>query len=733
MRSLHQKSQDGLYKRDKLGDMIPGVYKTNGQAGIDLIRGRNNFFKTWWNKTKEFFFKESRQALGDTDETYGIAEQTDAFGEPITRESRRLFVRYSRPIEDINDQSYDLMMALSQYAESAARFKTVRKFQSTILAMEEYLGANRKTKNNKTNKGVEVIGDLIDRELYGKGVNTPKNTFAKIANGLIHGLTRVAGRKSLAFNVISLFPNYFVGYKNNLADRRFYNLSYSDYLAAYKDTLGLSYEFISNIEKAGNKPLRMQIIEYFGGTQSNYAQDFASVSDIGALKFTKFWKGVGTLRDLTEYDIAAQTTFAMLNKYSVKTNTGETIKLKDAFIIINGGLHIRPDVDLDPKVITKIRHEVSTANYRAQGVYDSIGQPTIAKYAMVRQLLFLKKWVPMHAKTEWGGSTIHYGAGVKTVGANLAMMRYLQQTFFEYGRFWEASKNLTRAERAALAKFRFNFFTYLALGNIISQLSLSLNCEDDGEADWKDYACFLTKKIANEAEGTFTLWGMNEMLFTYVQERANGVGFFEKVGWSLFGPFSVFKKFVDFSSGLYSMDPYYKYKPNSSKIDWDRTHPSQAGKPGLAILALELNGVKDAYLGLGAKSIEYQNRAFNSYMPKTYTKELRTRFKANHEGVETMKTRTEVAQAKKQYKKQLKGLKQVITAYRQKGLEVPAEEYQRMEALSLNYSKILSEINLGRKPSSLFTGVKPFFVARPGLDMNEEEISEEPIIDDNED
>ena len=725
MRDALNGAQSELYKKDKLGDIIPGIYKTGGELFLDFFsRNRPNPLKRWWNQQKEWLLGETRQALGDEDETFGIAEQTDAFGEPITRESRKLFVRYSRPMA-AEEQSYDIMTAIASYSASAARFRTHRKYQSTILAMEELLSGRKAPAsllNKQGSSSNKVIGDLIDRQLYGKGVNNPKNVFAKVANGILHGAGRLAGAKSLGFNAISLFPNYFNGYKNNLADRRFYDLSYSDYLAAYKETMGLSLDFITGHAQTGNKPLRMQIIDFFGGTQSNYEQEFKELSNKGFFKYSKFHKFVSNLREYTEYDIAAQTTFAMLNKYRVPLTTGGEIKLKDAFHIVNGALAIKPDVVVSPQLLRKIKDEISTANYRAQGVYDSIGQPTVAKYALVRQLLFLKKWVPMHAKTEWGVGNIHYGAGVRTVGANLAMMRFLQQTFFEYGRFWEASKNLTKAEKAALAKFRFNFFAYLTLGNVISQMALSLECEDDGEADWKDYVCFLSKKIANEAEGVFTLWGMNEMLFTYVQEQANGTGFFEKLGWSIFGPFSVFRKFVDWDNGLYSTDPYYKYRPNSDKIDWDKTHPTQAGKPGLGVLAMEILGTKGAMLGLDAKSIEFQNRAFNSYTPKTYTKELRTRYLENHDGLETMKTRTEEAQAKKQYKKQLKQLQKRVSAFEAAGEDVPQEIYDEMEVLNSNYSVRVSEIQAGREPNKVFTGVKPFYMSRPGLDLEEEEI-----------
>jgi hypothetical protein len=220
----------------------------------------------------------------------------------------------------------------------------------------------------------------------------------------------------------------------------------------------------------------------------------------------------------------------------------------------------------------------------------------------------------------------------------------------------------------------------------------------------------------------FTIWGANEFLFTYLRENANGIGGFEKFGWSLFGPFSVFRKFADFDGGLYSTDPYYKYRSNSSKIDWDRTHPTQAGKPGLQVLAMELLGARGLSLGLDAQSMDYQNRAFNSYMPKTYTRDLRTRYKENYGGVETMKTRTVGGQLKLQYKKQLKDIQKKMQAYTSSGREVPASIYEEITDLQTRFAKAVSEMDARKDTDRTYTPAlfRPYFLTREGLDITEE-------------
>jgi NTP pyrophosphatase (non-canonical NTP hydrolase) len=713
VREFYYRSQEGNYAKDKPGDVLPGVYKTGAENAIDVFSMRANPLANIVEETKNFVLG-ARTAMSGVEET--TEEETlDPYGNPIERESRKLFMRYSKPLP-IEQQSYDLLRSIGLYAESSARFKSLRNLQSTVLAMEEVY------ENLSGVKEGGVVRDLIDRQFYGKVVNNPKNVIGKIMNALFNVVGRLAGTKSLAYNLISAPVNQFTGYKNNLIFTKSSGLNYSNYLAAYKETFGLSYDFFTSHNQTGMQPIRMQIIDFFGGTQANYSEDFAKLTSRGLRKYSKFWRAIGTYRDYTEYDIAAMTTFAFLDKYNVTADDGSIYKLKDAFELVDGVLSIKPNIKISPAFLQKVRDEIRLANYRAQGVYDKLGQPTVAKYALVRQLLFLKKWLPMHTKTEWGGSTIHYGSGIKTIGAHRAFGRFLQETFYENGKFWTGYQNLTAAERAGLQQFGLNYGAFVMFANAIGAMSAYMNCEDDGEANWKDYFCFFSKKINNEVEGVFTIWGANEFLFTYLRENANGIGGWEKLGWSLFGPFSVFRKFADFDGGLYSTDPYYKYRPNSYKIDWDRTHPTQAGKPGLQVLGMELLGMRGLSLGLDPQSMDYQNRAFNSYMPKTYTRDLRTRYKENYGGVETMKTRTVGGQLKLQYKKQQKEIQKKMQAYTSSGREVPASLYEELTDLQTRFAKAVSEMDARKDTDKAYTPslFRPYFLTREGLDITEE-------------
>lgn len=720
IRQFHLANQEGIYGKDRLGDVIPGVAKETSAELVDTVTGRNNLLKSWAYKIKSYWSNDLG-ALSDEEYLSEAEELTDAFGDPLKRQSRRLFLRYSKPL-DLEAQSYDILTAIGLYGADTVRFKNLKKYQSTVLSMEETLiQRQQKEKEKRRDNPIasdpySVVSNLIDRQFYGRLTNRPNHPLMKTLDMGFEQVSKFAGMKALAFNAIRLPINWLVGYKNNYAQAQSNGLSYRDYAAAYKETFGLAKDYFRSHSRPGRKPLRVQLIDFFGGTQSSYISDFRNLSSTGGLKQLKFWNYVGNIGDWTEYDIAAQTTFAVLNKYNVVTDVGDIIKLKDAFELVNGVLQIKPGIKIDPRLLQKVRDDIRKVNYRTQGAYDILGQPTVARYALMRQLLFLKKWMGMHYKTEWGTSNLHYGAGRTTMSANLAFMRFLQESMYESGKFWTGYKNLTKAEKAGVNQFGFNFAIYTALTNMIVYSSLSANCEDDGDADWKDYACLLLKKLSNEAEGVFTIWGMNEFLYTYSKEEANGVGLFEKIGWSIFGPVSVVRKLFDFDSGLYSTDPYYKFKPNSNKIDWDRTHPTQAGRMGLAVLGMDLIGAKGLFLGLDPKSIEYQNRAFNNYMPKTYTKELRTEYNAEYEGISVKPRGSEIAQAKAAYKKAEKEITRRINAYQTKGRPVPPEVYDDLADLQEQFAEEIQRIQSGESTGYSPTLIRPFFSPRPGLD-----------------
>ena len=73
MRDLHYQSQEGLYRKDKLGDLIPGMKKTRGEF-IDQIKLKKNIVKTYF-KNVTSYFSGDREAFSDEEDIFGAAYQ----------------------------------------------------------------------------------------------------------------------------------------------------------------------------------------------------------------------------------------------------------------------------------------------------------------------------------------------------------------------------------------------------------------------------------------------------------------------------------------------------------------------------------------------------------------------------------------------------------------------------------------------------------------------------------
>lgn len=703
IRAAHYATQEGVYTRDKLYDKIPALEKELGEISLDTLKLKNN-------PLKEFFAKAKNVITFNTEndpnaESEGIADQTDVFGNNLDKSARRIFLRYSRALP-VEEQSYDIMAAMASYAAAAVKFKTIRKYQSSLLSTEEVLKELSGSESTRS----KLIQSMMDRVVYGRARNKTNSIGGKLVTSVATGVSRLAGGAVLGLNVKAIPKNWFNGYFTSWSQMHFNGLSKADFAKAHMDTLGLSKEYFTEFAQFGKSSLKLQLVDYFAGLQHNPFNDSKDISNIGLRKYGKVWKSIGSLRGYSEFDISANIVFAFLNKHRVQLKgSTQTIPLKEAFINKDGVITLRDDVEVSKEFIASVRREIKNASLRSQGAYDDIAQPEAIKYAAVRMTLWMKRFVVQHLKANWGGDTIHYGAGIRTVGAHRALMNVVKDLYST-----RSFAGISSHDKAGLIQLGKTYAGYIILANMIKAMSLIGNCEDDGVADWKDYVCFYLKSINSEAEGVFTVWGMNEFLNTYYQEKANNVSVIEKIGAAIAGPTSVISKWWD--SDLWTTDPYYKYKPNSTKVDWDKTHPLMAGKPGLQVLAYKVLGA--AGLTIDPTSAEYDNRRFNAFMPKTYTKQLTTEFDEEHKGVKERLSRTPMGQVKKQLKKEVLEIKREILEA-QKRNEDLTPLFKKLQEAQQNAMQAAQNVRTTKKKNFSIDVLPTPFWKRKGMDLEE--------------
>jgi len=702
VRDAHYETQEGIYTRDKLYDKIPALEKSMGEIRLDTFR--SNPIKQRFAKLKNVLTFNTENDPGA--ESEGIADQADVFGNNLDKSARRLFLRYSRALP-IEEQSYDIMAAMSSYAASAVKFKTIRKYQSSLLSTEEVLNQLSGSESTRS----KLIQNMMDRVVYGRARNKINSIGGKLVASVATGVSRTAGSAVLGLNVKSVVKNWFNGYFTSWTQMQFNGLSKNDFAKAHMDTLGLSKEYFTEFAQFGKSSLKLQLVDYFAGLQHNPFNDAQNVSNVGWRKYGKLWKSIASIRAYSEFDIAANIVFAFLNKHRVPLKgSTQTIPLKEAFTQKNGVITLRDDVDVSADFITHIRREIKDANVRSQGAYDDIAQPELVKYAAAKMALWMKRFLIQHIKVTWGGDSIHYGAGIRTVGAHKAVFNVMRDLYST-----QSFAGISNHDKAGILQLGKSYAGYIVLANMIKAMSSIGNCEDDGVADWKDHVCFYLKSILSEVEGVFTMWGMNEFLNTHYQERANNVSVLERIGSIIGGPSSVISNWLD--SDLWTTDPYYKYKPNSTKIDWDRTHPLMAGKPGIQVLGLKILGAAGA--SIDNTTMEYDNRKFNVFTPKTYTKQLTTEFTEGHKGVKERPSRTPMGQIQKQYKKEVLEIKREILLAQKRNEDV-TPLFKKLQEAQQNAMQAAQNIRTSKPKKNFSIDLLPTpFWKRKGQDLEE--------------
>lgn len=717
LREYYYETQDGLYSADKLHDIIPGLSTTNFESFLDTVQIRRNPIKSLYKKVSSWF--GDSEIIEDESDQYGTKEKelllsSDESSLGSLSRGRKLFMKHSKPL-DVSEQSFDIMSAIANYSMSAAKFKAMKNMQSVILSTEEVAKDQVKTH----------IGKIIDRTFYGKTLEG-EHKIHKILNGLGRALMKFGGSKVLQYNTLSIVPNWTTGIKNNYALAKANGLTTKQMNQAFYDASMTTKNWVLYGSQLGNKTLDLQLMEYFATEQKDLLAGSRAINNTALRKYGDVTSFVSSLRDFTEYQISAQNTYAFLNKYRVKLkNSDTTIPLKDAFELKDGTIALRDDVEVSEDLIKSVRNKIYVANRRSQGVYDTLSQPEYYTNVLFRMAIFLKKWVVPDLKTAFGSETIHYGAGIKTVGSYKAFWRFMRDSAMHYNmnlfNSWsEASSDV----KGGVRKATFNFAVFLALTNLLRALYKYTNCEEDAEADWADYACYFTKRVVNEAEGITTPWGINEFRFTYFKEMNNGVTWADKLVGQMLSPVTIFRAFQT-DENFWSADPYYRY--NRSKVDWDKTHPGLAGRAGYVVLMYELMGARG--LMLDAKSMEFNNRRFNDYAPKTYTKELITRYTKDHEGLELMKQRTPLYQTKRQFKKQIKEIKEKARRAKEtRNVDQLSRLKSEYNILIQNYKKRIMELkSKGNKVEDVELPYIPFFDNRKGLDLSVGDIDTEDL------
>lgn len=611
--SFYLQMQEGLYNQNYRNTILPYHRKEGLELAVDTVAlKRKGVLKNTIDYVKAAWNRQDFQNP-DVDDVYGDVTQMDAFGNPLEKASKVIYMRYVQPM-DKGVMSYDIMKGLGLFLGESIKFKALRQHQNAILAMQQV--AERKSINSAT----QTTQGIIDRVLYGQNMKKFDSEVRNKLASMMNFTLRQSGAMSLDYNIESTIKNLMAGMTQNFILAGNYDITLKDLQRGRAEAALASVDWFLN-PQVGNRPLRLRVLDNFLAIQGRDITQGAYIKSTLLRKFGNIFKSVQRLREFTEFEIQATLAYAVMDKIYVEGPNGQKVKLKDAYTIQNNRLVVKDGFDVPESLVRNVKAKIKHMNHHAQGLYDQLYQPEGTKYVIYRILFFMGKWRVPKMERYFGADNVDYMAAIRTEGAYNVLWRFTTDVVKYQKNFIAAYQTLTPAEKKALLPI---WKTAVATATFIILQSILKDCDDDGDQNMCDYQNWLIKGVGDEVESMDPIMSPVNFVYGFVDQKTQ-VSAPERVMNQLASPVTkVWKIFSDPALHMFDpMEPYYK-KTSAGKPNWDATDPVYAGKPSIAVLALKLSGFGE--LDISPLRAEYKSRSFTHFNPKFYVEKTKTRY-----------------------------------------------------------------------------------------------------------
>lgn len=611
--NLYLGLQEGSYSQNRRNTILPYHRKEGLELALDTVAlKRKGIIKNAISEVKAAWNQQDFQNP-DVDDVYGEVTQMDAFGNPLEKASKVIYMRYVQPL-DKGVMSYDMMKGIGLFMGESIKFRALREHQNAILAMQQV--AERKGINSAT----QTTQGIIDRVLYGQNMKKFDSEVRNKVASMMNFTLRQSGAMSLEYNIESTIKNLMAGMVQNFILAGNYDVTLQDLQRGRAEAALATVDWVLN-PQVGNRPLRLRVLDNFLAIQGRDFTQGAYIKSTPLRKFGNIFKFVQRLREFTEFEIQATLAYAIMDKVYVEGPNGQRVKLKDAYIIRNNRLVVRDGFTIPESLVRNVRAKIKHMNHHAQGLYDQLYQPEGSKYVMYRILFFMGKWRIPKMERYFGKDNVDYMAAIRTEGAYMVLWQFATDVVKYQKNFIAAYQTLTPTEKKALLpiwKTAVSVATYIILQSILK------DCDDDGDQNMCDYQNWLIKGVGDEIESMDPIMTPTNFIYGFVDQKTQ-VSAPERVMNQIASPITkVWKIFSDPALHMFDpMEPYYK-KTSAGKINWDATDPVYAGKPSIAVLALKLSGFGE--LDVSPLRAEFKSRSFTHFNPKFYVEKTKTRY-----------------------------------------------------------------------------------------------------------
>lgn len=321
----------------------------------------------------------------------------------------------------------------------------------------------------------------------------------------------VTAVQTMAFNINSLVMNVGIGNVQSFVEAsggKYFNLK--DWAGAQKEywTSMLTGNFFEDV-RGGKQSEISQLISHYDAIQGEFEDTLGRKITPGIANKLFRRDNLFLVQRAGEHQIQATGMLAAMRGQKLKTKSGETINLRQAWVKDqDNNLKLRDDIIWSEEDDRQFREKLSSINKELNGNYSKLDKAKAQRIWWTRALLMFRKHVYNAFKARYGKSQVNYERGTVTEGYYRTFGRGLVEQLSEYI-LNRKFRTLNDQERYAMRKVAAD------LGIIVAMFALFKGTDDDDdENEFNDEVAFWARRMLSDTAqyapvvGWLELWKM---------------------------------------------------------------------------------------------------------------------------------------------------------------------------------------------------------------------------------
>ena len=445
---IAKQMQPDVPKEGKLGYIIPFVHKryTEGNALNTLLKQAQGMINPVEEgnvnrskgdlKVKPNIFKRALNAIKawsglETEEQQTETVRTDFLGNKIQKFNVK-FTGYLDP-ENVSKHSLASVFSYVEGLETTRALVGKAKESNLLLQiLEQHQPFEKNTVNQageripmKTNRRLDLIRDVVQRELYGNYNEYELGEWAENATRTLRNYT--VGMSQSIINPSNSVKNWLQGQITNITLGGYKNWASEASIGKAMASKNTSYVKYMMDMKQPVKSLDFQILTLFNLTNETNLSDKASYSGYRKqLGIDNLFYASSTA---SEFSVVSTLLYAHLYHKDITIN-GESKKLYDVFHLVDNKLAIK-DGSVDPETGKTIDMDYLAsltvkAKVMAEHIANKQGNKAFAeRFTLYKNLIFFKSFLPSAIRTRFAAKRRNIAMGEDIEGFYRVGLRYL--------------------------------------------------------------------------------------------------------------------------------------------------------------------------------------------------------------------------------------------------------------------------------------------------------------------